>query len=145
MVCLQTTVLHAGGLVLSLFLLIYGYVKPQKSYFFSVFSIYVVCIIIAQTLNTNFYNSGILNGKSLTLMPVFSIIEQYVYHIIYVVLYVFSFMLGSSVVYFLTKLGYKLQMNYMNRFYLHFPHKDKSDEESFKVLKKSLEDNKPYK
>ena len=47
MVCLYTTVLHACGLVLSLFLLIHGYVKLQKSYFFSGFSIYVVCIIIA--------------------------------------------------------------------------------------------------
>lgn len=40
---------------------------------------------------------------------------------------------------------HKLQMEYIERFSLYFPHKNKSEEEIIHILKKSLEDNKPYK
>ena len=62
--------------------------------------------------------------------------------------------MGLSVVYFLTKLGYKesketkfhkLQMEYIERFSIYLSYKDKTEEETIYILKKSLEDNKPYK
>ena len=40
---------------------------------------------------------------------------------------------------------HKLQMEYIERFSLYFPHKNRSEEEIIHILKKSLEDNKPYK
>ena len=39
---------------------------------------------------------------------------------------------------------HKLQMEYIERFSLYFPYKNRSEEEIIYILKKSLEDNIPY-
>ena len=39
---------------------------------------------------------------------------------------------------------HKLQMEYIERFSLYFPYKNRSEEEIIYILKKSLEENIPY-
>ena len=161
---IHTTVLHAGGLVLSLFLLIHRYVKPKWSYFFSGFIVYCICVLVAETLNVCVYKSGVLNGETFDMffispffktgMPVFTIVEQYVNDVVYVIIYVFAFMLGSSIVFFISrgkvkkeyslKELHKLQIEYIERFNLPFKFNNRDKKDALRLLRKSLEENTPY-
>ena len=110
---IHTTFLHAGGLVVSMFLIIHGHVKIEFKTVLSGLIVYAICVILANTLNVVVYESGILNGESFDMfflspyfendMPVFSIIEDYVHPILYIGIYIFAFLLGASIVYSISK------------------------------------------
>lgn len=114
MVNIHTTLLHAGGLVTSLFLIITGYVRLEKKSLLRGLSVYLICVAIAQTLNITLFKTGILNGEVLDLffispyfktsMPVFNLIDQVVNSAVYVLLYILAFLLGSSIVYGISRI-----------------------------------------
>ena len=111
---IHTTVLHAGGIVVSLFLIITGYVRLEKKSLLRGLFVYLTCVAVAQTLNVTLYKSGVLNGQTLDLffispyfktsMPVFNLIDQVVDSVLYVILYVLAFLLGSSIVYGISRI-----------------------------------------
>ena len=87
-------------------------------------------------------------------MPVFTIVEQYVNDVVYVIIYVFAFMLGSSIVFFISRAKekkeyslkelHKLQIEYIERFNLPFKFNNRDKKDALRLLRKSLEENKPY-
>ena len=87
-------------------------------------------------------------------MPVFTLVEQYVNNVGYVIIYVFAFMLGSSVVFFISRGKVKkkyslkelhnLQIEYIERFNLPFKFNNRDNKDALRLLRKSIEENKPY-
>lgn len=112
MINLHTTILHAGGLVLSLFLLIHGHVKLEYKSVLNGLIVFGICLAIANILNISIFKSGVLNGETFDMffispyftndMPVFSLIEKYVSPNLYIALYGVAFLLGSTIVYFIS-------------------------------------------
>ena len=111
------------------------------AYFFSGFIVYCICVLVVETLNICVYKSGVLNGETFN-------------DVVYVIIYVFAFMLGSSIVFFISRAKekkeyslrelHKLQIKYIERFNLPFKFNNRDKKDALRLLRKSLEENKPY-
>lgn len=80
---------------------------------------------------------NLVNGHEV-IYPIMVIVLFIVYIILFNIIY-------HLILYKKKESIHKLQMEYIERFSLYFPYKDKNEEELIYILKKSLEDNKPYK
>ena len=106
---IHTMWLHAGSLVVSIYLLMVGEIKPTKNNFKSSIIVFLIFVTLAQILNITIYNSGILNGDTFNMfyispyfistLPVFDIIQKSVPYIIYLISYLFVLIFGAWIIY----------------------------------------------
>ena len=114
LVNIHTMWLHCGSLVVSIYLLMTGVVKIEKQNLKNAIKVFLVFVLLAQSLNIIIYNSGILNGETfnmfyispyfVTHLPVFKTIQENVPFIIYFMIYIFAISLGATIIYFIAKL-----------------------------------------
>lgn len=109
----HTMWLHCGSFVLSMYLLICGFVEDEKKNLQSAVLIFAVAATIANVLNIVIYKSGILGGETFNMfyispyfvsgLPVFDKIWQSVPYPIFLLIYVFVIVCGAVVVFVIHK------------------------------------------
>lgn len=114
LVNIHTMWLHCGSLVVAIYLLMSGAVKIEKQNLKNAIKVFLVFVLLAQTLNIFIYNCGILNGETfnmfyispyfITHLPVFKTIQENVPFIIYFMIYILAISIGTTLVYFIAKL-----------------------------------------
>lgn len=114
LVNIHTMWLHCGSFVVSIYLLMTGAVKVEKQNLKYAIKVFLVFVLLAETLNIFVYNSGILNGETfnmfyispyfITHLPVFKTIQESVPFIIYLFIYILAIRLGATIVYFIALL-----------------------------------------
>ena len=117
LVNVHTMWLHCGSFVVSVYLLI-NEIKINKKNLINSFIVFVIFVIIAQTLNVVIYNLGILNGETFNMfyispyfestLPVYSIIYNKVPFIVFLLFYMITIMLGGLIVYLVSYLTKKI-------------------------------------
>lgn len=105
--------LHLGSLVVSIYLLMSGEVKINIKSLLMGLVVFVIVVILANTLNIVVYNSGILNGETFNMLyispyfestlPVFDSIYNNVPYIVFLALYILALSLGSYIIYGIAK------------------------------------------
>ena len=118
LVNVHTMWLHCGSLVVSLYLLFTGEVEIKLDNLRNAFIVFLVFVFIAEFLNISIYNSGILNGEEFNMfyispyfvstLPVFSTIQQTLPFPLFLIFYIFSILIGATVIYLLSKLVKKI-------------------------------------
>ena len=86
LVNIHTMWLHCVSVVVSIYLLMSGFVKINKQNLKNALIVFLIFVLIAQALNVGVYNSEILNGETFNMfyispyfvstLPVFNIIQQ---------------------------------------------------------------------
>lgn len=114
LVNIHTMWLHCGSFIVSIYLLMTGAVKVEKQNLKYAIKVFLVFVLLAETLNIFVYNSGILNGETfnmfyispyfITHLPVFKTIQESVPFIIYLFIYILAISLGATIVYFIALL-----------------------------------------
>ncbi len=109
----HTMWLHLGSLVVSIYLLMCGEVKLNIKSLWLGLIVFLVVVIIANTLNVVIYNSGVLNGETFNMLyispyfestlPVFDSIYNSVPYIVFLALYIVVLSLGSYIIYTIAK------------------------------------------
>ena len=105
--------LHLGSLVVSIYLLMSGEVKIDIKSLLMGLVVFLIVVVIANTLNIVVYNSGILNGETFNMLyispyfestlPVFDSIYNNVQYIAFLMLYIVALSLGSYIIYAVAK------------------------------------------
>lgn len=111
---IHTMWLHCGSFVVSIYLIMNGAIEVNKENFKNGFKVFLIFVLIAETLNIGIYNSGILNGETFNMfyispyfistLPVFDVIQQNVPFILFLLIYIVAIFLGSLIVYFIAYL-----------------------------------------
>ena len=114
LVNIHTMWLHCGSFVVSVYLLMSGFVKINKQNLKTALFVFLVFVGLAQIINIGVYNLGILNGETFNMfyispyftstLPVFSTIQENVPFIVFLVTYLLAICLGAIVVYSFAKL-----------------------------------------
>lgn len=114
LVNIYTMWLHCGGLVVSVYLLMSGTVRPTKQAWLGSIVVFLTMTAIALILNIGVYHSGILNGETFNMfyispyfissLPVFDTIQQSVPYPVFLAVYIIAFLLGSQIVFWITRL-----------------------------------------
>lgn len=110
---IHTMFLHLGSLVVSIYLLMSGEVKIDIKSLLMGLVVFLIVVVIANTLNIVVYNSGILNGETFNMLyispyfestlPVFDSIYNNVQYIAFLMLYIVALSLGSYIIYAVAK------------------------------------------
>lgn len=111
---IHTMWLHCGSFVVSVYLLMTKEVELNIKNLIRAILVFVIFVGIAQLLNIGIYNLGVLNGETFdmfyispyfeTTLPVFSTLRKLFPYGIYLLLYIIVLSIGSSVIYFISKL-----------------------------------------
>lgn len=114
LVNIHTMYLHLGSFILSIYLLITKEVEIKKEKLIGAIQVFLVFVLIADLLNISIYNLNILNGETFNMfyispyfistLPVFNIIWEHVPYIIYLIIYIITIILGSLIIYNISKL-----------------------------------------
>ena len=109
----HTMWLHCGSFVVSIYLIISGFIKIDIESLKNAFIVFLIFVAIALGLNIVVYNSGVLNGETFNMfyispyfissLPVFNFIQQSVPYLIYLLTYIFAIGFGSFIVFYLVK------------------------------------------
>ena len=109
---IHTMWLHCGSFVVSMYLILSGTVKLEKSNLISAFKVFGIFVLIAEILNVGIYNTGILNGETFNMfyispyfissLPVFNTIQQNVPFGLFLIIYILAICLGATIVYFIS-------------------------------------------
>ncbi len=118
LVNIHTMWLHCGSFVVSVYLLMSGEVKINKSNLLRAFIVFLVFVFIAQVLNISVYNSGILNGDTfdmfyispyfISTLPVFNVIQEKLPFVLFILFYIVTIFGGACIIYFIAKFIRKL-------------------------------------
>ena len=110
---IHTMWLHAGSLVVSIYLLM-NEVEINTKNLKSSILVFLIFVGIALILNISIYNMGVLNGEEFNMfyispyfiseLPVFNFIQENVPYLIYLLLYILVLSLGTSVVFIISKI-----------------------------------------
>ena len=110
---IHTMWLHCGSLVVSIYLIISGFVKIDIKSLKNAFIVFLIFVGIALTMNIIIFNTGILNGETFNMfyispyfissLPVFDFIQENVPYLIYLLTYILAIGLGSFIVFSITK------------------------------------------
>jgi len=127
LVNIHTMWLHCGSFVVSIYLLLSKEVKINKDDLIRSIIVFLIFIIIAQTLNLTIYNSNILNGETFNMffispyfistLPVFSVIQESVPYVIFLLSYILILIAGVVIVYSITYSVSKLCKKYCKKKY----------------------------
>jgi len=114
LVNIHTMYLHLGSFIVSVYLLMTNTVKTNIESLKKAIIVFISFIIIANTLNIIFYNSGILNGETFNMfyisphfissLPVFNVIQENVPYTLFLIIYIVALILGAFIIYYLSKL-----------------------------------------
>ena len=114
LVNIHTMWLHCGSFVISVYLLMNGFVRVNKQNLKRAVLVFLVFVGLAEIMNVVVYNSGILNGETFNMfyispyftsvLPVFSTIQENVPFILFLITYISVICLGATIVYSLAKL-----------------------------------------
>ena len=114
LVNIHTMWLHIGSFVVSVYLLMSKEVKTDIQSLKQAIKIFLIFVAIAQFLNIFIYNIGILNGEDFnmfyispyfqTTLPVFNIIQENVFYIVYLIIYIWALIIGGLIIYCIAKL-----------------------------------------
>lgn len=106
---IHTMWLHCGSFVVSVYLFINGVVKIDIKNWLQACGIFIIFVGIAELLNIIIYNLDILNGETFNMfyispyfiseLPIYSIVQQNVPFMIYLLFYIISICLGAFIVY----------------------------------------------
>lgn len=111
---IYTMWLHCGAVVVAVYLLISGVVRPTKQTWLRSAVVFLVMTTIALALNIGVYHSGVLKGETfnmfyispyfISVLPVFDTIQQAVSYPVFLAVYIIAILLGSQIVFWLAKL-----------------------------------------
>ena len=114
LVNIHTMWLHAGSLVVSIYLLIVKEVEINTDNLKKALITFIIFVIIALTMNLVVYNSGILNGETFNMffispyfistLPVFNIIQETVPYLVFLIIYIWAIIIGSGITYIISLL-----------------------------------------
>ncbi len=109
LVNIHTMWLHLGSFVVSVYLLFSREVKINFQAFKQAIKVFLIFVMIANTLNLLIYNLGILNGETFNMfyispyfistLPVFDMIQEHVPYIVYLITYVWIIIIGASIIF----------------------------------------------
>lgn len=109
----HTMWLHLGSLVVSVYLLMSREVKINIKSLFMGIIVFLIVVVIANTLNIVIYNSGALNGETFNMLyispyfestlPVFNSIYNNVPYVVFLALYIVALSLGSYIIFGIAK------------------------------------------
>ena len=112
LVNIHTMYLHCGSFVLSIYLLI-NEIKPTKQNIIGSFKIFIICVLLALTLDISFYKLGFIGNNTFNMfyispyyessLPVFNIIYNKLPYILFLSIYIITLTIGSLIVFFITK------------------------------------------
>lgn len=110
----HTMWLHAGSLVVSIYLLIVKEVEINTYSIKKSLITFIIFVIIALTMNLVIYNIGILNGETFNMffispyfistLPVFNIIQEKVPYLVFLIIYIWVVIIGSGITYIISLL-----------------------------------------
>ena len=105
---IHTMYLHAGSLVVSVYLLMSREVEINLKGFFRAVVTFIAFCAIANIMNIAVYNSGILNGETFNMfyispyfessLPVFDVIYNAVPYLVFLAIYVVALSLGGFII-----------------------------------------------
>ena len=111
---IHTMYLHCGSLILSLYLIISGEVKPVKKNLLNGYLVFIIFVIIAMILNISIYHSGILGDETFNMffispyftstLPGYDFIQTHTPYILYLIIYLVSIFIGEVIIYGINKL-----------------------------------------
>ena len=111
---IHTMWLHLGSLVVSVYLLMSKEIKLNTKNLLRAIVVFLVTVVIANTLNIIVYNSGVLNDETFNMfyispyfestLPVFNNIYNMVPYPIFLIIYILALSLGSCIVYAVAKM-----------------------------------------
>lgn len=114
LVNIHTMWLHAGSLVVSIYLLLTHEVELDKYYLKGAFLIFLLFVLMALLLNIAVYNMNVLNGEVFnmfyispyfeSILPCFDVIYRLVPYFVFLIIYIFVILLGSFLIFYLAKL-----------------------------------------
>lgn len=114
LVNVHTTVLHLGGFIVSVYLIMNKEVENTVCNLKSAINVFLIFVMFALTLNIFIYHSGLLNDESFNMfyispyftsvLPIFDTIQENVPYPIFLFTYIISIMIGAYIVFKLTKL-----------------------------------------
>lgn len=114
LVNVHTTVLHLGGFIVSVYLLMNNEVENTISNLKSAINAFLIFVVFVSILNVFVYHSGLLNDESFNMfyispyftseLPVFNMIQENSPYPLFLFSYVFAIMTGACIVFGLTKL-----------------------------------------
>ena len=120
---INTTWIHYGAFVVSIYLLMKGVVKPSALNLRRALIVFLICVSIAFLLNIVVYNTGILNGETfnmfyispyfISILPIFDVIQQNVPYIIYLLIYICVLSLAAVIIYIICTLIIKIKTKIM--------------------------------
>ena len=109
LVNIHTMYLHCGSFVISVYLLMMKEVKIHYHNVIRGLYVFLVFVLIANTLNIAIYNSGVLNGETfnmfyispyfVSVLPVYNTIQESIPYIFYLMFYIISIFLGADIIY----------------------------------------------
>ena len=111
LVNIHTMWLHCGSLVVSIYLIMTNEVELNIKNLIKSIEVFIIFIIIAQTLNITIYNSNILNEETFNMfyispyfissLPIFDIIQKALPYPLFLLVYITILILGSIIIYYL--------------------------------------------
>ena len=114
LVNIHTMWLHLGSFVVSVYLLMTGEVKINIKNLIQAIIVFLIFVIISNTMNIIIYNLNILNGEEFNMfyispyfessLPVFDIIQRNVPYIIYLLIYILALPLGGFIIYIISNM-----------------------------------------
>ena len=110
LVNVHTMWLHCGSFVISCYLLINNKFNFKK--FINGFYVFVIFVLLANTLNIVFYSTNIIGNETFNMfyispyfiseLPIYNIIQQNVPYIVYLLFYILTIFIGGLIVYNIT-------------------------------------------
>jgi len=114
LVNIHTMWLHLGSFAVSIYLLMNEEVKINIESLKNAIKIFLIFVFIAEFLNIFIYNIGVLNGETFNMfyispyfistLPVFNIIQEHVAYIVYLIIYIWTIIIGGFIIYCISKL-----------------------------------------
>jgi len=121
LVNIHTMWLHLGSFVVSVYLLLTGEVKTNLTSLKHAILVFLIFLFLALSMNVVVYNLDILNGETfdmfyvspyfISALPVFDIIQENTPYVIFLSIYTIAVILGSCVIYFISKNIKKFRYN----------------------------------
>ena len=121
---IHTMYLHCGSLVVSLYLLFTKEVPLNYKNFLYGFIVFLIFILLANTLNISFYKTGIIGDETFNMfyispyfiseLPIYNTIQESVPYFFYLLIYIISIYLGGSIVYIISYLIQQLSIKLKN-------------------------------
>ena len=120
LVNIHTMWLHLGSFVVSVYLIMNGIVKLNWNNLKSAICVFLVFVLIALGMNIVVYNSGVLNGETFNMfyispyfpstLPVFDVIYEKVFYVLFLFIYVVILSLGAGIIYVVAKVIKKITL-----------------------------------